>query len=214
MRLLDLTVPVTAGLTVWPGDLPVDIHVESSFAAGDGCTVTSLRLSSHTGTHVDAPGHFVPGGAGLSAMPLEVLVGPAWVADLGQVEQITVADLEGAGLPAHVDRLLLRTRNSARWADPAAPFDPGYAGVTREAADWLVARGVRLLGVDGLSAAPYDDMVEPHQRLLGAGLVLVEALDLREADDGWWWLCCLPLRVDTPDGAPARAVIWRDGQSA
>ncbi len=209
-RLLDLTVPVWPGLTCWPGDVPVTLEVQQSFAAGDGCHVSSVGLSAHAGTHLDAPGHFLAEGGDLETVPLEALVGAVWLADLGPVEQITVDALEAANVPAEATRLLLRTRNSARWADPAAPFDPGYAGITREAASWLAARATRLVGVDGLSAAPYDDMTEPHQRLLGAGIVVVEALDLRAAEPGWWQMACLPLRLLARDGAPARVVIWRD----
>lgn len=208
--LLDLTVPLTAETVCWPGDVPVRLDLQQSFAAGDGCTVSAFRLSAHAGTHVDAPGHFVPGGGDMESLPLAALVGRVWVADLGDVEQISVSALDAAAIPADADRLLLRTRNSARWADPAAPFDPGYAGITRDAAAWLVARGTRLIGVDGLSAAPYDDMTEPHLRLLRAGVVVVEALDLRTAEPGWWELACLPLRAVAPDGAPARVVIWRE----
>jgi len=209
-RLLDLTVPLTAETVGWPGDVPVRLDLQQSFAAGDGCTVSAFSLSAHAGTHVDAPGHFVPCGGDMESLPLAALVGPAWVADLGDAARISVDALEAAAIPAEAQRLLLRTRNSARWANPAAPFDPGYAGLTRDAATWLVARGIRLIGVDGLSAAPFDDMTEPHLRLLRAGVVVVEALDLRAAEPGWWELACLPLRVVAPDGAPARVVIWRE----
>ncbi|MBI5831368.1 MAG: cyclase family protein [Armatimonadetes bacterium] len=212
-HLLDLTVPVTADLVGWPGDVPVRLDLQQSFAAGDGCTVSALSLSAHAGTHVDAPGHFLPGGGGLETIALAALVGPAWVADLGDAEAVTVEALVAAQIPAAASRVLLRTRNSARWADPTAPFDESYAGITREAASWLADRKTVLVGVDGLSAAPFDDQTEPHQRLLGAGMVVVEALDLRCAEPGWWQLACLPLRLVSPDGAPARVVIWRDGES-
>lgn len=207
MTIVDLTLPITPSLVVWPGDPPVALDQVLSIERGDGCTLTHLRCSAHVGTHVDAPGHFVAGGATVEALALDTLLGPVWVTETTarRIGADTLAPL----IPAAVPRVLLRTPNSAAWAAGVTAFDEDYAALTPDGARWLVDAGVQLVGVDGLSVARDDTMAETHRILLGGGVVVLEGLALAGLELGWWELLCLPLKLVGSDGAPARVVVRR-----
>lgn len=204
---IDATVPMKSGMVRWPGSPPVEVHETDSIDRGDHCTVSVLRFGSHTGTHVDAPAHCLTGGAGVDVLPLDVLCGPAFVLDLvqrggGAGESIGPEALED--VVAGCTRLLLRTHDGSGWGqDTAAPG----AALTEAAAGLLLQRGVRLCGIDRLSLAPAEDPLPVHALLLGAGAVIVEGLDLRDAPAGACTLLCLPLKIAGGDGAPARVVL-------
>jgi arylformamidase len=167
--------------------------------------------STHCGTHVDAPVHYLDGQPGVDAVPLDALLGPCWVADTGAVsEQIDAATLAEVDIPADATRVLFRTTNSALWHPPR--LTERYVALTADAADVLVRRGVRLVGIDYLSIAPHDDPAPTHETLLRAGVTILETVDLRAVEPGWWTLTCLPLRLVGVDGAPARAVLSRPNQ--
>jgi arylformamidase len=192
-------------MIVFDGDPEVRIERVTEIARGDLANVSRMELGSHTGTHVDAPLHFIDGAAGADLLPLDALVGPAVVADArGAPGDIDAAALAAMELPA-TERLLLRTRNGDLWARDA--FTPDYVGVAEDAARELVAMGVRLVGIDYLSIAPSGDPAPAHRALLEAGVVVVEGLDLREVAPGRYDLICLPLRLEGADGAPARALL-------
>jgi arylformamidase len=159
------------------------------------------------GTHVDAPFHFISGGDPVEAMPLDVLMGPAVVTYLPEVAAVTATDLEALDLPAGVQRLLLRTRNSKLWTTGVEEFQPDFVALTVDAAQWVVQRGIRLLGVDYLSVQRFDDGPEVHQILLEARVVIVEGLNLAGVEPGEYELICLPLKLTGAEGAPARAVL-------
>ena len=201
-----MSVPVRTGMVVYDGDPQVRIERVMEIARGDLANLSRMELGTHTGTHVDAPLHFVDGGAGADRLPLDALVGPAVVADArGAPGDIDAAALAALGVPPGTERLLLRTRNGDLWDRGA--FTRDYAGVADDAARELVAMGVRLLGIDYLSIAPSADPAPTHRRLLEAGVVVVEGLDLRPAPAGRYELVCLPLRIEGADGAPARALL-------
>ncbi len=193
-------------MPVWPGDPPVSVT-----RAWDGLpAVSQLALGTHTGTHVDPPAHFIAGAATADRLPLDVLIGPAWVAQIPQAGPITAAALEAAAIPPDAERLLLRTPNSDT---PSEVFDPAYTALTADAADWLLARGVRLVGIDAPSIELFGAAGEPvHHKLLAAGVVVVEGLALAGVAPGAYMLICLPLRIADGDGAPARAVLVREGE--
>ncbi|MCX6024602.1 MAG: cyclase family protein [Chloroflexi bacterium] len=207
MRIYDVTVPIRAEMPVYPGDAPVQIIPVARFSKGDIAEVSELRLGTHTGTHVDPPGHFVPGGAMADRLPLEVMLGECLVVDArGVTGAISVAFLEGAGIPAGAQRLLFLTSNSALWASPE--FARDFVYIAPDAARWLVERGVRLVGVDYLSVEQFGfDRPDTHTTLLGAGVVVIEGLNLTEVPPGAYTLLCLPLRLADGDGAPARVVL-------
>jgi arylformamidase len=172
---------------------------------GDPANVSLLRFGSHTGTHVDAPAHFVDGGAGVDALALDVLIGRTLVAELTAPAVVERADLAALPLEGHT-RLLLKTRNSALWEAPS--FSRDYVALSVDAARFLVERGLRLVGIDYLSIEGYAATGHPvHTTLLGAGLVILEGLDLRRVTPGVYELICLPLALAGADGAPCRAVL-------
>ena len=213
MRIYDLSLPISESLVVWPGDSPVRITHTSHLDRGDRATVSRLDMGAHTGTHVDAPAHFVPGGSGVDSLDLNVLVGPAAVIHAPKADALSADVLAGLGIPAGTERVLFRTRNSERWACDERKFDEDFVAITEDGARWLVARGVRLVGVDSLSVGPYADTVPTHQILLCAGVVVVEGLDLSGVGPGVYQLVCLPLKIVGADGAPARAILIDRGES-
>jgi arylformamidase len=210
MAWIDVSVPVRTGMVVYDGDPEVRVEGVTAIARGDLANVSRMELGTHTGTHVDAPRHFIDGAAGVDRLPLDALVGPAVVADAsGAPGDIDAAALAALGVPAGTERLLLRTRNGPLW--DRGTFTRDFAGVAADAARALVAMGVRLLGIDYLSIAPSGDPAPTHRALLEAGVVVVEGLDLREAPPGRYELVCLPLRLEGADGAPARALLRPSG---
>ena len=207
-RIWDVSVPVRHGGLVYPGNPPISITAVQSIAQGDTANVSRIDLGSHTGTHVDAPLHFMDGGAGVDELPLDVLVGPArLIAFDDTVMAVGEAELRRHDLRG-VTRLLIRTRNSAWLASGSTEFHPDFTHVTPDGAEYLVSLGVRLVGVDYLSVEQFHS---PHHRthktLLSNGVVIVEGLVLTEPPPGDYELYCLPMLLAGIDGAPARAVL-------
>jgi arylformamidase len=191
--IIDISLPIGPETPVWPGDPPVLVEPVARIEAGDPADVSRLVLGTHTGTHVDPPAHFLPGAATVDALSLDVLVGPAIVADLS-AGPIDRAALESLALSGGSIRLLLKTGGDA-------------GALTPDGARWLVERGVRLVGADTLSIEPGSEDYPVHRILLGADIVIVEGLDLAAVAPGSYQLVCLPLRIVGGDGAPARAVL-------
>lgn len=208
MKIYDISVPISAALPVYPGDAGIAITPVLRMSEGGAADVSLLSLGTHTGTHVDPPGHFIPGGALADTLSLETMIGPAWVADASGHPAITGAVLERLKIPAGVERLVLRTDNSELWDRPG--FAEDFVYIDGEAAQLLVGRGVRLVGIDYLSVEKFGaGRPEAHHALLGAGVIIVEGLDLREVEQGQYTLLCLPLKIKDGDGAPARVVLIR-----
>ena len=204
IEIIDVSVPVHPGMIVYEGD--PEIHLERALSIADGAAanVSRLDLGVHTGTHVDAPLHFIDGAAGADSIALEVLVGPAHVVDATRVEQVLdVASLRTLDFPAEAERLVFKTRNSSLWK--LNEFTHDFVHLTGDGARYLIEHGTRLVGIDYLSVG--DE--EAHRELLGAGVVVIEGLDLSDAEPGAYRLVCLPLRLVGSDGAPARAVLIR-----
>jgi arylformamidase len=164
-------------------------------------------MSVHSGTHVDAPAHFIPGGAGVEALDLNVLVGPALVVEAKEADMLSADVLKELPIPAHTERVLFRTRNSDRWARGEREFSKDFVAITGDGARWLVAHGVRLVGVDYLSVGSFSEVDRTHRTLLNAGVIPVEGLNLSGIEPGVYQLVCLPLRIMGADGAPARAIL-------
>ena len=210
MRIYDVSVPISATTPVYPGDPGIEIRQWAAIAGGDAANVSLLHFGAHTGTHVDAPSHFIEGAAKVDAMPLDALVGPARVIlmpdGVGAIEasHLPSRSLEGA------TRLIFKTRNSAFWSDTTPGFRQDFTYVTPGAARALVRSGVRLVGMDYLSVEKFQsERHETHEILLSNGVVIVEGLDLREVAAGDYEFVCLPLKIagGTGDGAPARAIL-------
>ena len=207
MKIHDISLPVFPGMVVWPDNPNVTLRRASDQAKGDFATVSEIALGVHTGTHLDAPLHFVPGGKGVDALALDVLCGPARVYHALEADALTAEVFEKMSVPTGIERLLIRTRNSAEWARDERAFNTHYVAVTPDGARWLVDHGVKLIGVDYLSVAIYSDLFAPHDILLRAGIIPVEGLNLSGVAAGAYTLYCLPLKLAGADGAPARTIL-------
>jgi arylformamidase len=204
--MYDISVGISPDLPVWPGDPPVKLERLKDVAKGDDSTVTHLSFGAHVGTHVDAPLHFLEGGDTVDHLPLRLLTGRAYVVDMGKAETIDEAALQRVNLPPRTRRVLFKTRNSELWGKENR-FVETYVSLTPGGVNWLVKKGVQLVGVDYLSVAPFKDTVPTHRALLSAKVIILEGLDLREVSQGRYTLYCLPLKLVGAEGAPARAIL-------
>jgi len=202
-RLIDISTPLRPGMVHWPDDPEPRFERLLDGARGDDCTLTAVSMSAHTGTHVDAPLHYLAGGRTVAEMPLDGLVGPARVVEIADERAVTAAELRRLRV-RRGERLLLKTSVSRRAADHWAPDYPAFTG---DAARWLAGRAVVAVGTDALSVDP-PDRSEAHRTLLAAGIWIIEGLRLEEVRPGRYELLCLPLHL-AAEGAPARAVLRR-----
>lgn len=204
----DVTVPLVPGLPVYPGDPPFEIEPVQRLGSGP-FSLSRMSLATHTGTHVDAPAHFVPGGATIDLLPLEILLGKARVVEVPARERIDRADLEPQDLRDDL-RILLKTRMSGQMLKPG--FQEDHLYLSGDAAAYLAQVGLKLVGFDYLSVDRYGAQDYPaHHALLEAGVIIVEGLDLSEVEPGEYDMACLPLRVADGDGAPARVILRSRG---
>lgn len=204
--IYDISVPIGNDTPVYAGDPGIELVPMHSIDKGDSANVSLLKLGLHSGTHMDPPRHFINDGATIDELPLDVLIGDCVLREIDTGGAITVERLESADIPAGVERILFKTRSSQYWNDNV--FHTDFAHLSPEAADWLVDRGVKLVGIDYLSIEVFHSPTHAvHRRLLGAGVVVVEGLDLRQVSSGTYTLICLPLKVKGGDGGPTRAVL-------
>jgi len=194
-------------MIVWPGDPPVIMERTSSIDSGGSSNVSHISMSCHTGTHVDAPDHFLNNGKTVESLSLDLLVGRAYVLHLPDVNMITASVLMEADIPPRTRRLLFKTRNSDLWANGKKEFQQDFVGLSVDAAELLVDRNVKLVGIDYLSVAPFKMGKQVHTILLNAGVVVIEGLDLSKVTQGRYTLHCLPIKLGGAEGAPARAIL-------
>jgi len=208
MAIYDISMILRETMPVWPGDEPFHRQVDSQIVAGDGLNLSSLQMTAHCGTHVDALYHLLEDGATVDAIPPGVLIGPAHVMDIQNPKMITQRELREREWTG-VERVLLKTANSAGIVQRDT-FATDFVGMEADAAEFLTAKGLLLVGVDYLSVDPFDAPHSPaHRALLKAGTVIVEGLDLSAVTPGRYEMFCGPLRIAGGDGAPAR-VFLRD----
>lgn len=203
---IDISIPIIPGMITWPGDPPVDISRMRDQGKGDDATVSRINMGAHTGTHMDAPLHFIAGEAGMESMPLEATLGVCRVIEVGDEHSISRKSLEAHAI-RQGERLLLKTKNSkTRWWETS--FDENFIYISADAAHYLASLRVMTIGIDYLSVGGFHhDGVATHRALLEAGIWVIEGLDLTQVDPGYYTLYCLPLKIDRGDGAPARAVL-------
>jgi len=208
--IYDLSIPLSAAIPTYTGDPEIEIQTWRSLSNGDGVNVSVLRFGAHTGTHVDAPAHFIEGAPGVESLPLDVLIGDAEVievpSEFNSIDLSFVRERCSNGST----RVLFKTRNSALWKTSGARFEQNYAYLELEAAKHLVDHGVRLVGIDYLSIEKFAQEGHPtHLALLSQAVIIVEGLNLSDVPAGKYELICLPLRISSGlgDGAPARAVL-------
>ncbi|HTK28895.1 MAG TPA: cyclase family protein [Vicinamibacterales bacterium] len=205
MKLIDVSVVLDASLPTYPGNTPFTLEAIKRVARGDSSNVSSVHMSAHAGTHVDAPRHFFDQGIGVDGLPLEILCGRTRVIEVASRKAVEAADLAGADLSEDV-RVLIKTHNSRLWGNPA--FQADYIGVAESGAKFLVEHGIKVVGVDYLSVEPFKTPGAPtHHVLLGGGTIVIEGLNLRDVEPGIYDMICLPLRIAGADGAPARVVL-------
>jgi arylformamidase len=206
VSFIDISVPLVSGMLNWPGDPPVHITRILDQAAGDDATVSRLDMGAHTGTHMDAPLHFIDGAAGIESMPLDAVIGTCRVIELDDEMRVDRESL-ARHAPGKGERILLKTRNSRHhwWK---RPFNEDFVYIAAEAADYLASCTISTIGIDYLSVGGYrHDGVETHRALLEAGIWVIEGLDLTRVRPGNYTLICLPLKILGGDGAPARAIL-------
>lgn len=205
---IDISVPLRNGMVSWPGDPPFELNRISDVAKGDHATISKISMGSHTGTHIDAPAHFIKDGTDVARLPLEVMVGPARVIQIKDRGAIKEEELKTHSI-ARGDRVLFKTRNSTdAWR--SREFVEDFVHLTEQVARYLVGLGVRMVGVDYLSVGAYKGGgAEVHETLLGHGVWIIEGLDLSRVDEGMYDLVCLPLKIESGDGSPARAILRR-----
>jgi len=203
---IDVTFPVRSGMVHWPDNPPVEVERMLSMEQGAVCNVSIMSMGCHTGTHMDGPRHFIRDGRGLDALPFEATMGPCRVIAIHDPESIKPGHLAPHRLKKG-ERILFKTANTRRsWKTD--DFDKDFVYLSKEAAQYLVDRGVRTVGVDYLSVGGfYKDGVETHQILLGAEVWIIEGLDLSKINPGRYDLICLPMLIAKSDGAPARALL-------
>lgn len=208
MKINDVTLTIREGMPVWPGEPEVTLQRVKKLEEGANSNVTYMGFAVHTGTHVDAPCHFLADDDGVDRLPLDVLVGDAVVVEMPQsVDQITAADIAASGLAKGTERVLFKTRNSHYWIEGSVSFQPNFVGITEDGAQALVEMGVKLVGIDYLSIAPYKKSRPTHLVMFQSKMVVIEGLDLSKVNPGMYTLYCLPLKLSNADGAPARVIL-------
>ena len=204
-RYFDVTVPLSAAVPTFPGDPRFHMEFTHKIADGQPYNVARITLGAHAGTHVDAPYHFLADGATVEALPLEILMGKCRVVEVRAREKIERAELEALDMRDDL-RVLLKTRMSCQLR--VREFQEDFVYLTPDAARYLVQAGIKLVGIDYLSVEKFGSHdFSAHHALLGAGVVIIEGLDLSEVEPGEYDMTCLPLRIVGADGSPARVVL-------
>ncbi|MBC8032168.1 MAG: cyclase family protein [Pyrinomonadaceae bacterium] len=210
MKIYDVSVTLSSATPTYPGDPGIKIEEWRSLATGDSANVSFMHFGLHSGTHVDAPAHFIQRGSKVSSLPLDILIGEAEVVEMADDIRVIDADFVAANCARGSQRILFKTRNSAFWNNPQDGFREDYTYIHPEAAKLLVETGVKLVGIDYLSVEQFQsDKFETHLALLSKDVVILEGLDLRAVPGGRYELICLPLKIEegSGDGAPARVIL-------
>ena len=210
MQIYDVSVPLSAATPTYPGDPGIEIKPWKALANGDVANVSLIDFGLHSGTHVDAPAHFIEGGTKVDALLLQSLVGEAEVVEVPEHIGVIDVNFVVANCNRGSQRILFKTRNSSFWNNPEDGFRVDYTYVDASAARQLVNSGVKLVGIDYLSIEGFDpEEYETHHILLSQNVVILEGLDLRKVTAGLYELICLPLKIagGSGDGAPARTIL-------
>jgi arylformamidase len=204
MAIHDISVPIKPGMHIYRNNPGYSRSLYQAIADGAEANVSELDLGAHTGTHVDGPAHFYDGGPGTEVLDLDAMIGPCLIVEIPDrgLDPIDADALEAAGAPAGTERLILKTTNSELWN--RAEFTHDFIRLDKSGAEWVLDRGIRLIGIDYLSIGDGD----AHRALLAKPIVALEGLDLRETAPGPYELICLPMHLaDGSDGAPSRVVL-------
>ena len=215
----DITRTLVNNFPAWPGDPPFTLERAASLASGGSCDVTRITMSAHAGTHLDAPSHVVPGAGDLSTIPLTVLVGPALVIHTEESGAIPAEALKAAmarcvpgDRSGTVRRLLIRTGSARTGSAHSSGARPGlpavFATLAVESAAYVVDAGIRLVGIDTPSVdEPGASDLPIHRIFARAGVAILEWLDLDQVPEGFHRLVALPLKLDSCEASPVRAIL-------
>jgi arylformamidase len=201
----DITIPLKSGMVHWPGDPDIDIYKIGSISKGDGVNISGMNFGLHTGTHIDAPLHFIEGGNDIASAPLDFLIGPAKVIKIEHPEVIGIKELKKKEI-SNSERILFSTRNSnEKWFEKE--FRKDYVYLDEEGAEYLSSLNVKLVGIDYLSIAEFKKGKAVHQKLLGSNIWIIEGLYLKDVPEGEYEMYALPLKIPGSDGSPVRVVL-------
>ena len=203
---IDITFPLNSSLPKWPGSKGFEFVQIKSFES-DGVNHTEISLDNHYGTHVDAPLHFTKDGKSIESLDLDKLLGKAYIVEIYGVKSIGALELELANIPLEATKLLIKTDNEELWKSNRSDFEPDFTALSAEGAQWLINRGIELVGIDYLSIQRYLDGPETHLLLLKNEVIIVECLKLEDVSTGWYDLICLPILIAGAEGASARVLV-------
>lgn len=211
MKIYDISVPIRSSMPIWPGDPAVVLQMLSAIENGEQANVTGIKMSVHTGTHIDAPSHFIENAASVDQIPLKKLIGVVLVLEIDETvdvisDQILLAHPKNDLLES-TEKVLFHTKNSSLWLTHPEEFQSDYVGIDKSGAAYLSGLSLDLIGLDYLSIATYDETLIPHKTLLSKGIVLLEGLNLTGVTEGNYEMFCLPLNLVGCEGAPARVIL-------
>jgi arylformamidase len=211
IKYIDISLPVTSELPGWPGSQKFTVSKSHDIKNGDEETNSTISMNLHTGTHIDAPSHFIRDGKTVEQIPLEFMIGSAVVVRVPEeIKEITADILSMINIPSGTKRLLLHTANSSLWDKYKNHFYKDFTALSSDGAEWLVAAGIKLVGIDYLSIQRFSDGPQVHQILLSAEVIIIEGLNLSDVEAGMYQLYCLPLRLQHLEAAPARVLLGYD----
>jgi arylformamidase len=206
-RVYDVSMPISADTPRWPGSIRYSLKSEKNITSGGLCNETSLTMGVHFGTHIDAPLHFIEDGSSVDMVALDVLVGDACLVDMSGVDRIMKRTLEAADIPIDCKRLLIKTDNSKLLIDGKATFNENYVALDITACEWIVEKGIQLVGIDYLSIESFNADYSVHKYLLSNDVVILEGLKLNEIHSDNYELICLPMKIMGAEAAPARVLL-------
>ena len=206
---IDITFPISKRLPIWPNSIGYNYkwHLKMPEA---GNNLSSIEIDNHTGTHIDAPLHFIEGGKTIDELDLKKLIGEVFVAEIRSIRSINADDLNKAGIPDSCKRLILKTDNQDYWDRDETIFQEDFCALDQTGAQWIVDRGISFVGIDYLSIQRFHDGPETHHILLNAEVVIVECLNLKDVISGKYEMMCLPIKLEGLEGAPVRAILKKN----
>lgn len=207
MEWIDISLEISPDVVVWPGSPKTELHWRRSMERGDKSNNSNLMMNNHTGTHVDAPLHFIAEGDSVESLSLQKMIGEVFLIDLSDKQEIKLDDLQSGWPDRKVERVLLKTKNSLLWENPSHSFVENFTALKEAETRWLLQQGIVLVGIDYLSIQTFQGSPLVHQLLLETKTVVIEGLDLRKVGSGFYDLVCLPLKIKGAEGAPARVIL-------
>ena len=205
-KFIDITFPISSNLPKWPGSLGFKMEWHSKMPENINNT-TSFSMDTHFGTHIDSPLHFVKEGKSIDELDLENLIGEVYVVEIRNTRSISSLDLDLALIPDDCKKLIIKTQNQIYWDSKLKYFQEDFVGLDHTGAQWIVNRGIHLIGIDYLSIQRFHDGPASHQILLENEVIILESLNLQDVDVGVYELICLPIRLLGFEGAPVRAIL-------